>query len=549
MNIISQIKEAFTHYLISHFNVDQKTGDPCALILNVDEKKAAFGDLNTNAALVLAKKLGRNPREIAQEITETFKHPSIEKIEIAGPGFINLFLKLDAFSDLTKQLIEQKETFFKLDPDQPRRAINIEFVSANPTGPLHFGHGRGGVIGDVFGNVTRFLGHDTTKEFYINDAGSQMQKLGASFKARCLQKLGQSVDMPEDGYRGDYLIELAKECAEEYGNDLLQKDDTFFSTYAKDKMLARIKKRLQDYGITFDTWFSEKTLHDSGAINQAIEILQQNGCLYEKNGALWFKSTEFGDDKDRVIKKSTGEWTYAAADIAYLLNKVERGAQEVAFVLGHDHHSYAIRLENIRRALKLDKTKLDVILYQLVRMKEAGELVQMSKRTGKMITLDDVIKTVGADVARFFYLHSKADAQLEFDLELALKQTNENPVYYVQYAYVRTKSILAKAQEHKELENIKTKDINPQKEDLLLIKKIASLKAVLESIDRNHQTHLLTYYIIELADMFHRYYSTHRIIDMENIEQSRSRLALITLLRNTFGLALTLLGVSRPERM
>lgn len=549
MNIIEHIKNKFNDFLTSHFGLENSVVTRCAFELNIDEKKEAFGDINSNAALILAKELHQKPHAIAQAIIDNFSDESIEKITMAGPGFVNIYLKIKSFTLLTQQLLQEKDSFFKLDPTQFRKTINVEFVSANPTGPLHFGHGRSGIIGDVFANVARFLGHATTKEFYINDAGSQINKLAQSFKIRCQQELGLPATMLEDGYHGAYLIDLAKECVAHYGDALLEKDSLFFQDYAKNNMLEKIKNTLTDYGITFDVWFSEKTLHEDGSIHQAINLLQENGFLYQQDNALWFKSTAFGDDKDRVVQKSTGEWTYVAADIAYLLNKVERGAQEITLILGHDHHSYATRLENIRQALKLENITLNVILYQLVHIKQAGELVQMSKRTGTMITLEDVIAKVGTDVARFFYLHRKADAQLEFDLELALKKTNENPVYYVQYAYVRTKSILEKATEYNSLNEVSYQDVSAEQEDLLLIKKIVALKDVLLSVDRNHLTHLLTYYIIELADIFHRYYGKYRIIDEENVAKSRSRLALITLLRDTFALTLTILGISLPEKM
>ena len=313
--------------------------------------------------------------------------------------------------------------------------------------------------------------------------------------------------------------------------------------------MAQQQKTLKTYGINFDIWFSEKTLHKGGAIKRALELLTKHGYLYEQDGAIWFKAKVFGDDKDRVVRKSDGEYTYAAADIAYLLNKAERGFDHLIMVLGQDHHSYAVRLEAIRQALKVP-CSLSVILYQLVRMQASGQLVRMSKRTGNIVTLDDVLETVGPDVTRFFYLNRKVEAQLVFDLDLALKKTEENPVYYVQYAYVRTNSILQKAAQEKQLANINKDDnkhIGP--EELLLIKKIASLKDLLESMSINHHTHLLAYYVQELAALFHKYYSLNRVIDLENIPKSRGRLQIITMLNSTFKVCLTLLGLSCPEKM
>jgi arginyl-tRNA synthetase len=549
MNSIEQIQQAFSSYLQKAFSIDKETAQECKFELNVEEQKQQFGDLSSNAALVLAKKLGRNSRDIAEEITSSFRHEYLQDIAVAGPGFINAFFTRHALQKLAQELFEEQADFFKKEQLLAKQNYNIEFVSANPTGPLHFGHGRGGIIGDVLGNVLRFLGQEVTKEFYINDAGAQIEKLGHSFKIRCQQQLGIDVKLPEDAYHGAYLIDLAKQCIQEQGPSVIKKPNAFFTNYAKDFLLEQIKQSLNDFGIIFDVWFYESELHKSGAIEHAVEILKKHGYVYEKDNAVWFKATAFGDDKDRVIRKSTGEWTYMAPDIAYMVNKVERGFNHLIMVLGHDHHSYAVRLEAVRKALEL-KAPLDIILYQLVKIKASGKLVRMSKRAGHIITLEDIIDTVGKDVARFFYLNRKADAQLEFDVDLALKKTEENPVYYVQYAYVRTNSILAKAAQEKQLHHSAISDISSiGHEESLLIKKMASLKSTLNTIANSYQTHLLTYYVIELATIFHRYYTKHRVIDLDTIEQSRGRLLLISVLNKTFAICLDLLGISKPEKM
>src|SRR4030095_9836534 len=423
-------------------------------------------------------------------------------------------------------------------------------VSANPTGPLHFGHGRGGIIGDVLGNVLKFVGHDVTKEFYINDAGNQIQKLGESFKIRCLNAAGITASIAQDGYHGEYLIELANDCFAQYGQEIFDKPDSFFAEYAKENLLQALQNTLKDYGIEYDVWFSEKTLHESNAIEKALAVLHDHGLLFELDGALWFKTTQFGDDKDRVVKKSTGEYTYIAADIAYLKNKIDRGFNNLIFTLGHDHHSYVARLNAVKNGLGYGQCPLAAILYQLVKISEDGQAVRMSKRAGAIVSLQDIINTVGKDVARFFYLNRKADAQLEFDLGLALKKTEENPVYYVQYAYVRTGSIIEKAAKEAHLNDICAHDaqyIGP--EEYFLLKKIVFLEQLLIDISVNHQTHLLTYYVIELAQLFHRYYSHVRVLDPSNREKSRGRLLMITILRNSIALVLDLLGVSHPEKM
>lgn len=546
MNLIENIKQSLNSFLKEKFLPEEDLPN-FEFILNVEESKKDFGDINSNSAMIIAKKLKKNPREIAQVVAQEFKHEYISKTEIAGPGFLNFFLSEQAYIELVKSLHTDKENFFK-SVTEPIN-YNIEFVSANPTGPLHLGHGRGGIIGDVYGNILKFIGHNVTKEFYINDAGNQINKLGQSFKIRCQQVLGSDIILPEESYHGEYLKDLAQECIKENGKDILSKPDSFFSSYAKEKLLNLLKQTLKDYGIEFDVWFSEKTLHDSGAVTNAVEKLTLSGFTYEKEGALWFKSTEFGDDKDRVLKKSDGELTYAAADVAYMQNKIERNFKHLVMVLGQDHHSYVVRLNGIRQALGYDKIPLDVILYQLVRLKEDGQDFKMSKRAGKILSLRDIIDTVGKDVARFFYLNRKADAQLEFDIDLAMKTNEENPVYYIQYAYVRMCSILEKIKEEPNL-NINITDVhNISTEEYFLIKKIVSLKELLNNISHNQQIHLLTYYLLELSAIFHKYYFDNKIIDMNSLEKSKARLLIISALKDTFKLAMKLIGISQPERM
>jgi len=549
MNLFEQLKHAYSTFLQQNFGVNSTTAHSCTFELNVDEAKAQFGDISSNAAMILAKQLKNNPRALAQRIESGFKHDSIDKIEIAGPGFINISLTQNAFNTIAQEIFKDKNQFF-VPSELQKQHFNIEFVSANPTGPLHFGHGRGGIIGDVLAKVLRFIGHDVTKEYYINDAGSQMLKLGNTLKIRCQQELGLEVQLPDEAYHGEYMITLAAACIKEHGSSVVDQDISFFIAYAKKHMLEMIKQTLGLYGIHFDVWFSEKSLHDSGAIDEALEVLKERGYLYEKEGALWFKATEFGDDKDRVVKKSTGELTYVAADIAYMREKIARGADHLIMTLGHDHHSYVVRLHALQQALGLEKYPLDVILYQLVKMKNEGQLVRMSKRAGNIVTLKDIIEAVGTDVARFFFLNRKADAQLEFDVALALKKTDENPVYYVQYAYVRTLSILEKAAQELGIANIESKEADHLgAAERMLLKKIITLKELLMAISHNHQTHLLTYYVMELAQLFHNYYAHNRVLDSSNMAQSRARLLVITILKDTLALALELLGVSRPKKM
>lgn len=547
MNIIEQLQHSFDTFLQSTFHTT--TGN-VKFTLNVDEAHPQFGDLTSNAAMVLAKELKQNPRQIAQKIKDAFQDHAVASIEIAGPGFLNFTLTQHAFDILAQELFNEKNSFFTF-PQFIGERINIEFVSANPTGPLHFGHGRGGIIGDVLAKVLSFIGHQVTKEFYINDAGVQMQKLGESLKARYQQAVGMDTPIPEDGYQGSYLVDLANELITEHGKKLLDQPTSFFTEYAKTSLLQQIKNTLADYGISFDIWFSEKKLHENGSIDQALTILKDNGHLYEKEGALWFASTAFGDDKDRVLRKKNGELTYAAPDLAYMQEKINRGAQHLIYILGHDHHSYATRLESMYRALGLDtQYHPEVILYQLVNIKEGGEQVRMSKRKGKIVTLQDIIDAVGRDVARFFYLNRKADAQLEFDLDLALTHSEENPVYYIQYAYVRCSSIIDMAAKEGSLQNITAQDlVHLSPADDFLIKKIVSLKDILLAINSTYQTHILAYYTHELAQTFNRYYNKNRVIDLTNVPLSRARLALVMIMYDTLGLCLDLMGLSKPQRM
>lgn len=549
MNVIETIDHHIQTTLQNLFSKRSELIVKAQMTINTDKHKQEFGDLSSNAALIISKELGENPRAIAQKIQSALKHPSIDRVEIAGPGFLNIFLTEQAFKALATELYEEGALFFA-HTSSKKQSYCIEFVSANPTGPLHIGHGRGGIIGDVLSRILSFLGNTVVKEFYINDAGVQIQKLGQSFKIRCMQAAGYDYTLPEDGYQGEYLVALAQECYNTYGTELLSKTDEFFSTYAKEHLLKNIETNLAEYGITFDVWFSEKTLHDSGAIDQALDQLAASGHLYTEDGTTWLRSTAFGDDKDRVVRKKTGELTYIAADVAYTLDKVSRGFDHLIYILGQDHHSYVMRLKVVMEALGYDPKRLDVILYQLVTIKESGQALRLSKRAGRIITLDDIVKTVGTDVARFFYLHKKADAHLDFDIDLALKHTDENPVYYIQYAYVRIKSIREKALQNEEFHRLSAQDIQSLGEaERLLLKKIASLKEHLESIQHTYQTHQLAYYTIELAQTFHAYYSHHKVIDIEQIPQSRARLVLIQLVENTLKTCFDLLGISAPERM
>lgn len=550
MNTLSLLQEAFIGFIIKKFAIPRELAKQCQFVLNTDPQRQAFGDLSTSAALIIGKKYAKNPFDVATDCLKDFSHVFVKKITIAGPGFLNISLTDEAFINLATELFEQRAAFFKPPIAPSKTKVSLEFVSANPTGPLHFGHGRGGIIGDVLGNIFAFFGYQIVKEFYINDAGSQIDKLGMSLVVRCQQILGIETALPEDAYHGEYIKDLAQQCIDEHGNNVLEQSEEFFKKYAQEHLLTNIKHTLNEYGIKFDNFFSEKSLHNNNAINNIIDFLIQKQLIYQQDGALWFASTKFGDDKDRVVKKATGEWTYVAADIAYLKNKVDRGFNHIIMVLGHDHHSYALRLQAIRSALDI-QAKLDVILYQLVKIKDSGKEMRMSKRKGTMVHLEDIIDTAGKDVARFFYLHRKADAQLDFDIDLALKKTEENPVYYIQYAYVRIKSIINRAIDTfpDALDFNDTTITHLTADEHQLLKKIASLKTVLESIIEHYQIHALTYYLVELAQQFHAYYGTVKIVDSNDHSKTQARLLVLVILKRTFILCLDLLGINKPEKM
>ena len=567
MNIIPHLRQSLVSVISTLTDLSPADARQLDVKLNI-EKREQFGDISCNVGLLLAKKMQLQPREVAQRVKTMLeqRHDEpwnlVEKIEIAGPGFLNFYLKADVWVGGMQALLKEPKKLFGLQPGEKPLAYHLEFVSANPTGPVHLGGGRGGIIGDVLARVLKFVGHRVHTEYYINDAGNQMKLLGQSFKARCYEALGEAFVFPEGGYAGDYLLPISDDCVRLHGKTLLKLPDSFFETFAKDALLKFILKDLEAYGVHFDQWFSEKSLHLDGSVAAAIKLLQDKGLAYEKEGALWFKATDFGDDKDRVLCRSNGEMTYIAADVAYHKNKFDRGYDRLVDILGQDHHGYVKRLQATMQALGYPAERLDIIVYQLVSLKENDELVRMSKRAGTFTKLADVVETVGKDVARYFYLNRRAEAHLEFDLGVALKRTDENPVFYLQYAYVRAASLMLKAKEEADLKAFvaEASDVDmfaqvlssvalTGEDELVVYKKIMALYDVLRVIADGYQTHMLAYYAYELATMFHAYYSQHKIIDRENVSQTKGRLALVCLVKEALGVCLELLGVDKPERM
>ncbi len=525
----------------------------------------ALGDLSTPIAMSLSKLLRKQPQKIAEEIIANIRERGdFEKIEVAGPGFINFTFKKEALYRSLSGMLREGENHITAKDIGKGRKILLEFVSANPTGPLHLGHGRGAALGAALANLLSAAGFRVTKEYYINDAGRQMALLGESVFAKYQELFGISRSLPEDGYRGAYVEDIAKKIAENVadryrGLEYVHPQSDFFSEYACKQMLDLIKSDLEAFGVTFDTWQSEKELYDKHEVEQAIEYLRGRGFIYEHEGATWFKATEFGDEKDRVIIKNDGKYTYFASDIAYHKKKVDGGYDELIDIWGADHHGYIPRVKAALESLGYDKEKLKVLLVQMVSLLRGGKPVQMSKRAGEFITLRDVMEEVGADTTKFMFLTRKADRHLDFDLEVAKAASAENPVYYVQYAYARINSILRHAAE-KSL-SISTPeapdgsvsadvDLSPleEPEEQRLIKKILLYPGVFEAAVYAREPHRITFYLQELAGLFHPYYNKHRIVT-EDGRLTLARLALSMAARRVLKDGLHVLGVAAPERM
>ncbi len=523
-------------------------------------KEESFGDLSTPVAMSLAKSLKQAPRKIAGDIVEAINKIDLspiletgeekatdifEKIDIAGPGFINFKFKKAFLCSELKTLIEEKDGFLVEDVGNGR-TVQIEFVSANPTGPLHLGHGRGAALGAALSNLLGAAGYKVEREYYINDAGRQVKLLGLSVYARYMQLKGIDFPFPEDGYKADYVKDIAHEFitaskAEYDTEDIIEK----ITDFAYKKMLGEIKKDLLDFGVIFDSWQSEKELYEKQDVLSSIEHLRAKGFIYDKDGASWLKSTEFGDDKDRVIIKKDGEYTYFASDIAYHRQKVEKGYDEIIDIWGADHHGYIPRVEAVIQALGYTKDNLKILLVQMVNLLRGGKPVQMSKRAGEFITLREVIDEIGADTTKFLFLTRRSDSHLEVDIEVAKSQSHENPVFYVQYAHARINSIFEKANE------ISWHDFNGEifnDEEMRIIKKILLYPMMFKNAALAHEPHRITFYLQELAGMFHPYYQKYRIIS-DNPELTKSRLALCSAIRIVLRHGLKILSVVAPERM
>lgn len=528
-----------------------KEGELPTVLLEVPPKKE-FGDFASNFAMQAARTLKCNPRMIAQAIVDNLDCAFVDHCEIAGPGFINFYLKEDWIYDVLANILKAGKEYGTISCENPEK-IQVEYVSANPTGLLHVGHGRGAAVGSALANLLMAAGYDVEREYYINDAGNQMNNLAASINARYLQELGQDAKIPENGYHGQDIIDTAKGIVERDGDKYLAMDEKdrlkeFRAIGLKEKT-DNLKRDLAAFNVYFDTWFSEQTLHDAGKIKKACDTLMKNGNMYEKDGALWLKSTAYGDDKDRVVIRDNGVPTYLAADIAYHKDKLERGFDKLINIWGADHHGYVIRIKAAIGALGYDPKKLEVMLLQMVSLFRNGELVKMSKRTGQTVTLTELIDEVGTDAARYFFIMRSLDSQLDFDLTLATEKSSENPVYYIQYAHARICSILRQVADEGIVidKNAPLTSLTTEVEHDL-IKKMGEYPALIESAARERAVHRLAHYVHELASLFHSFYNQCRIIG-EPKEVQQARLLLIIAIRDNLEHGLNILGVSAPEKM
>jgi arginyl-tRNA synthetase len=522
-------------------------------------KNEGMGDVATTVAMRLAKVLKKPPRQIAEEIVMHLKEqqPELyEKIEIAGPGFINFTFRKEFFFKRLQALLEEKHSSLCTDIGEGQK-VQVEFVSANPTGPLHIGHGRGAAVGNALCNILIAAGYKVEKEFYINDAGLQVRLLGQSVFTRYQQLLGNDVPFPEDGYKGEYIESVAQEIHNQDGDKYLkgtfEEWGEYFTGFAYKKMLANIERDLKDFGVVFDRWQSEKELHRQGKVKEALDALQSEGLIYENDGALWFNSSQYEDDKDRVVKKQDGEYTYFASDICYHKDKLDRGFDAIIDIWGADHHGYIPRIRSVLEAFDLAKEKFRVILIQMVSLLRHGVPVQMSKRAGAFVTLREVIDEVGSDITKFIFLTRKADSHLDFDIDVAKEQSSENPVFYVQYAFARISSLFRQADEkgvRSQESGIRIEDLIPLKEDeeISVIKKLLQYPMIFEGAALACEPHRITYYLQELAGVFHSYYYKHRVIT-DDLELTRARLILCKGVKIVLDEGLKILGVSAPERM
>lgn len=539
--------------------VKEKGGLTLAVLPHIiieEPKDESMGDFATTIAMQLAKSEKKNPKVIAESIAGEIREQKewVASVAVAGPGFINIKMNRPFYLDRLKQVVALGDDIGKSTVGQNKRVL-LEFVSANPTGPLHIGHGRGAAVGHALFRLLKMAGYDVATEYYLNDVGNQMNTLGRSTWLRYQERLGKEIDFPEDAYQGEYIKDIAQKIIEKDGDQHLAKSDeealTYFKNFSKDFILEGIKNDLKEFRVEFDRWFSEKSLYDDSSVDRAITWLREKNFIYEKDGATWLKSSAFKDDKDRVIIKRDGEKTYFCSDIAYHKNKIDRGFDIILDIWGADHHGYVARMNAVLEAMNYDSEVFKVLLVQFVSLRRGGAKVAMSTRAGEFETLSDVVKEVGVDATRFFFLMRSVDSHLEFDLELAKKESPENPVYYIQYAHARICSVFRTAEEQGVPPlDPGTVDLSCLQEEgeFALIKKILAYEDCIEKSALTLEIHRIAFYLQELVSIFHRYYKQHRIVT-ENRELSLARLLLVDCLRRVIASGLSILGVSAPKKM
>lgn len=512
-------------------------------------KNKDHGDFSSNVAMQLTRTLKQNPRNIATQITEALDKEScsVSSMEIAGPGFINFTLDTNRYSKVIEEILEKKENYGQ----QPSNGIkvNLEYVSANPTGSLHLGHARGAAWGDSCARIMKKAGYDVTREYYVNDAGNQITNLALSLNARYRQAHGIDTEIGADGYLGDDVKEKGYALAKEYPNQYLEPTPENLNFFRKEGItfeLDKIKEDLKEYRVEFDVWSSEQAIRDAGKVEEALQLLDEKGYTYRKDGALWFTTTKFGDDKDRVLQKTDGSYTYLVPDIAYHNDKFKRGFDVLVDFFGADHHGYIPRLKGSMTALGNDASKLHVDIIQMVRLVSNGEEVKMSKRLGNATTISELVESVGVDAARYFFVQRALDSHLDFDVELAKKQSNDNPVYYAQYAHARMCSIQKQAQDISLANHFDR--LNHEKE-IELLKTLQEFNKVITESARTRQVHKVCHYIQNLASKFHSFYNACKVLDPQDIELTSQRLALVKATQIVLANALECIGVQAVESM
>jgi arginyl-tRNA synthetase len=556
MNIVEQVQENLkAEVKQAVLKAGLATEEQLPDVVLETPKDKTHGDYATNMAMQLARVARKAPRAIAEDIVANFDKTkaSIEKLEIAGPGFINFYMNNSYLTALIPVVMKADDAYGETNVGEGEK-VQVEFVSANPTGSLHLGHARGAAVGDSLCNILDKAGYEVSREYYINDAGNQINNLASSVEARYMQALGQEKEMPEDGYHGQDIIEIGKKLAEQEGDKYVNMEEqerlAFFREYGLKYELEKLKTDLENFRVPFDVWYSETSLYQNGKIDDALETLKEQGHVYEEEGATWFRSTTFGDDKDRVLIKNDGSYTYLAPDIAYHQDKLKRGFNKLINVWGADHHGYIPRMKAAIQALGYDKDTLEVEIIQLVHLYKDGEKMKMSKRTGKAVTMRDLVEEVGLDATRYFFAMRSADTHMDFDLDLAVSKSNDNPVYYAQYAHARICSMLRQAEE---LNISFDKDVDfsliKAEKEIDLLKKVGEFPQVVGEAALKRIPHRISNYIFDLASTLHSFYNAEKVLDKENIETTKARLALIQTVRITLKNALALIGVSAPEKM